>query len=158
MCVEADPSAQVWLRRNGFNTVAKIEQCTGTFDAIYMIDTLAFVDDPIVILKALEHLLAPNGKLFVTVPCGQATSGRLVHAAFETPEHIQFFTEQSLSKALVSAGFESPKFRTIRHLYHMRRGPLALTNAVKDVARFLRARALGHYQLVTFVSRGHSGH
>ena len=145
------------IKEHGFSTADKLEDCTGIFDVIYMIEVLEHVDDPILVLKTLNKLLAPKGKLFITTPCGQATSGRLVDAAFDTPEHIHFFTEKSLSKALVSAGFEAPKFRTLRHMYHIRRGPLVLTNAVKDVARFLRAKLLGQHQLVTFVGGRVSG-
>jgi 2-polyprenyl-3-methyl-5-hydroxy-6-metoxy-1,4-benzoquinol methylase len=150
-CLEADPSAKAWLKKHGFNTADKLEDCTGTYDAIYMIEVIEHVDDPIVILKAVNKLLAPDGQLFITTPCGQATSGRLVHEAFDTPEHVHFFTEKSLDRALVSAGFESPKFRTLRHLYHTQRGPMVLINAAKDVARFVRAKFLGQHQLVTFV-------
>jgi SAM-dependent methyltransferase len=156
-CVQANPSAKAWLREKGFNTVDRLEDCTGTFDAIYMIEVLVHLDDPTVVLKAMNNVLAPTGKLFITAPCGETTSGGLVHVAFETPEHVQFFTEKSLSRALVSAGFESPKFRTLRHLYHLRRGHSVVTNAVKDVARFIRARLLGQHQLVTFVGPRLSG-
>jgi 2-polyprenyl-3-methyl-5-hydroxy-6-metoxy-1,4-benzoquinol methylase len=156
-CLEADPDAKLWLQKHRFQTIDTLEDCTGKFDAIYMIEVIEHVDDPCAVLTMLSKLLAPKGKLFITTPCGQATSGRIVPAAYDTPEHVHFFTEKSLSRALVSSGFEAPQFRTVRHLYHLRRGPAVVTNSVKDVARVLRAKLLGQHQLVTVVGPRLSG-
>jgi SAM-dependent methyltransferase len=152
-CVEADPDAKAWLSRHGFETADKLEDCTGPYDSIYMIEVIEHVDDPIAVLKTLRELLATEGRLFITTPCGQATSGRMVSDAFETPEHVHFFTENSLRRALLAAGFEAPRFRTLRHMYHIRRGLSVATDAIKDVARFVRAKLLGQHQLITVVGR-----
>jgi SAM-dependent methyltransferase len=153
ICVEENSSARDWLKHNGLSVVTELEGCTGRFDAIYMIDTLAFVEDPIASLKALNELLTPGGQVFLTVPGGETSTGWRVLGSYETPEHIQFFTEKSLRRALLAGGFEAPLFRTIRHLYHMRGGFVPI-NIAKDLARVLRSRVRGHHQLVTFVRRG----
>jgi trans-aconitate methyltransferase len=150
-CVEADPDANAWLSRHGFETATKLEDCAGSYDSIYMIEVIEHVDDPIAVLKTLRKLLAADGRLFITTPCGQATSGRIIRDAYETPEHVHFFTENSLRRALLAAGFAAPKFRTLRHMYHIHCGLSVVTDSVKDVARFLRAKLLGQHQLITFV-------
>jgi len=152
-CVEADPLAYGWLKKSGLTTQKGLEDCTGSFDSIYMIEVLEHVDDPIAVLKAINKVLARDGKLFITTPCGQATSGRIVQEAFETPEHVHFFTEKSLDLALRSAGYEAPKFRTLRHMYHVRGGRAVFSNVLKDIARYARAKILGQHQLITFVGR-----
>ena len=153
-CVEADPSANSWLQNNAFVTKKYLEDCDGTFGSICMIEVLEHVDDPISVLKKVNKLLATNGSFFITTPCGQTTTGRIVDEAYETPEHVHFFTEKSLGIALRAAGYVTPRFRTLRHMYHVKGGRFVVLNAVKDVARFFRAKILGQHQLVTFVNRG----
>lgn len=150
ICVEADPAAKAWLAANQFATFDRLEDIRGTFSAIYLIEVIEHVDDPIRILKRLRSILSPGGQMFITTPCGQTTSGRFVRSAFETPEHVHFFTEHSLTKALLAAGFERPRFRTLRHMYRIDESQPVRT-LVMDVGRFLRAKILGHHHLVTLV-------
>jgi SAM-dependent methyltransferase len=152
-CVEADPAAKAWLAAKQFTAFDSLEDIQGIFDAVYLIEVIEHVDNPIRILKKLRSILSPSGQLFMTTPCGQTTSGRFVRTAFETVEHVHFFTEKSLTRALLAAGFERPRFRTLRHMYRIEGSQRART-LVTDVGRFIRAKVLGHHHLVTFVGSG----
>jgi SAM-dependent methyltransferase len=152
-CVEADPAAKAWLATKHLTAYDSLEDIEGVFDAIYLIEVIEHVDHPIPVLKKLRSVLSPKGQLFMTTPCGQTTSGRFVRTAFETAEHVHFFTEKSLSKALLAAGFDRPRFQTLRHMYRIDGSRRARTLTM-DVARFLRAKVLGHHHLITFVGAG----
>ena len=48
--------------------------------------------------------------LFLTTPCGRMRTGSTNTNAYDTREHVQFFTERSLSAALARAGFGPFRF------------------------------------------------
>jgi SAM-dependent methyltransferase len=152
-CVELDPTAKAWLETKDFNVFDSVDNVRGNFDSIYLIEVIEHVDDPVQVLKTLRGILPPNGQLFMTTPCGQTKSGRFLRHAFETPEHVHFFTRKSLARALAAAGFVEPRFRTLRYMYMLDRSRRART-LVRDVARYMRARMLGHHHLITFVGSG----
>lgn len=64
------------------------------------IEVLEHVDDPVAFLKASANYLAPNARIFITVPGGPMS-------AFDRHiGHRQHFTRSSISKVLKAAGFE----------------------------------------------------
>lgn len=152
-CVEADPAAKAWLATKQFTAYDSVEDLRGNFDAIYLIEVIEHVDDPIPFLRKLRNILSPGGKLFITTPCGQTTSGRFLRTAFDTAEHVHFFTEKSMARALLAAGFERPRFQTLPHMYRIDASRRART-LLADIARFIRAKLLGHHHLITFVGPG----
>jgi SAM-dependent methyltransferase len=72
---------------------------TGKFDLVMSHFVLEHVPEPVLVLSTLERCLAPNGKLFFTVPDSKSNPGDLL-----VVDHLNHFTEQSLSTALSRSG------------------------------------------------------
>ena len=85
------------------------ELVPGTFGLATMWHVLEHVLDPIATLERTRDLLAPGGLLFIELP-NWASIGRQVRGAkwsqLKPPEHINFFTPDSLSTAASNAGFK----------------------------------------------------
>jgi len=80
-----------------------------TFDVITLWEYLEHVPDPRVELQRLSRLLRPGGVLALSTPnAGQ----RLVQRApalwkeFKPPEHLSFFTAETLRRLLAACGFQ----------------------------------------------------
>ena len=52
-------------------------QLDETFDAIFLINTLEHLDDPVGVLRRIQGWLAPKGRLFLLVPNAQAPSRQI---------------------------------------------------------------------------------
>ena len=116
------------------------------------------VDDPVAVLRALRERLAPNGRVFLTTPCGEDRRGaRDIPAAYEDPAHIQFFTETSMRRACREAGLDI----TIEAIPEMSPPERFPTQQIKSMARTLRDTLVGYHHLkgfaVTRTSVGEAG-
>lgn len=86
------------------------------FDAIFLINTLEHLDDPVLVLRRIRRWLAPSGRLFVLVPNANAPSrqiavkmGLITHNAAVTPAeaangHRNTFSFDTLEQATREAG------------------------------------------------------
>lgn len=90
----------------------------GYFDAVWCSEVLEHLFDPLFALKEFRRVLAPGGKLLVTVPYHGRFKNLLIalfkwdhHFDPEYP-HLRFFTERSLGRIAVKAGFPVLKFRS----------------------------------------------
>jgi 2-polyprenyl-3-methyl-5-hydroxy-6-metoxy-1,4-benzoquinol methylase len=146
-CVEADPVATKFLREQGFEAVSELTGVSAKFDAITFIEVIEHLDDPVTVLQQLASVLKPTGNLLVTTPSGKTRIGHRSTNAYETPEHVQFFTKKSLSLALTKAGFARPKFITINELYPN-------SSRARTAVRHLRNLILGTHHLVSIVGLG----
>jgi 2-polyprenyl-3-methyl-5-hydroxy-6-metoxy-1,4-benzoquinol methylase len=146
VCVEADLVAVKRLTQLGFEVHSSIEEVRGSFDLILLIEVIEHLDDPLLLLRALREHLMPDGRIFLTTPCGRLRSGSIKTNAYDTPEHVQFFTERSLCTALLSAGFSAPRFVLINELYPE-------FGLFRRIGRQLRMLVRGPTHLVTFVGR-----
>ena len=59
----------------------------------------------------------PKSRMFLTTPCGELRNGSRATNAYDTPEHVQFFTEKSLRLAVKKAGFRDITYEYIDALY-----------------------------------------
>lgn len=82
------------------------------FDVIWCSEVLEHLFDPGFAVREMQRVLAPGGRLLVTVPYHGAFKDVLI-ALFKWDEHfsptnphIRFFTRKTLSKLAASAGFE----------------------------------------------------
>jgi len=101
----------------GFRIHDSIQDLNETFGAITLIEVIEHMSDPVSTLRYVRHLLHQEGKLFLTTPCGQRESGIRNTNAYDTPEHVQFFTQKSLELCAVRAGFRSIQLERISELY-----------------------------------------
>lgn len=151
LCIEPNSQAQDWLVANRLHVLNGLEGVATGVDVVLLVEVLEHLDDPLGVLKSVATLLNPTGRVFVTTPCGETRSGSRPTKAYETPLHVQFFTERSLRRAMESAGLGPVEFLTVNELYPRNRGPAYLVSRAKDVLRPIRDRIQGYHHLVTVV-------
>ncbi|MBC7365272.1 MAG: class I SAM-dependent methyltransferase [Undibacterium sp.] len=88
------------------------------FDAVWCSEVLEHLFDPLFALREFHRVLAPRGRLLVTVPYHGPFKNVLIalfkwerHFDPEYP-HLRFFTAASLGRIALKAGFPAPAFRT----------------------------------------------
>ena len=146
-CIEADPQSAEYLSRMGFDVVNGLDDARGQYDAILLIEVIEHVNEPVPFLAACKKLLAPRGRIFLTTPCGETRSGSRVTNAYDTSEHVQFFTERSLRLCCEKAGLPHLRLRTINELYPPRGG---IETALRGLARVIRSVVTGRRHLTGF--------
>lgn len=145
-CVEAEPASRARLKAHGFPTYVSLSEVQGSFDAVILTEVVEHVEDPVAILAALRSHLRDGGTMFLTTPCGETRARSTKTNAYETREHVHFFTERSLANAVKKAGFSTLKLRVLNEMY-----PHTRLSVVKDMLRPLRAALFGHRHLIGFV-------
>jgi hypothetical protein len=91
----------------------------------------------------------PGAQVFLTTPCGETRGGSRNTNAYETPEHVQFFTEASIRLACQNAGFAGFEFRYVKDMYPSG-GSIA---ALKAIARPILIRLTGPRHLTGFTRK-----
>jgi SAM-dependent methyltransferase len=113
-----------------FRNLAGVAQShAGTFQVVTLFQVLEHIADFNTLLKQCRSLLAPRGRLVVTVPFGEAMirQQRLTGCYDMPPNHIGQWTPDSLSQVLMRAGFECgepvfepPSWKNLKANLHMR--------------------------------------
>jgi cyclopropane fatty-acyl-phospholipid synthase-like methyltransferase len=118
-CVEAAPKSIQYLRINNFDVIEDfgLLSGTGSYDVIFMVEVIEHLEDPAAVLRLCHSLLTAGGSIFLTTPCGELRWGSHSTAAYDTLEHVQFFTQRSLCLAAKNAGFDSVQFFEMREFY-----------------------------------------
>jgi cyclopropane fatty-acyl-phospholipid synthase-like methyltransferase len=156
VCVEKSESFRNQLARQGFSAVASLDSISSkhTFDAVLLIEVIEHVPDPVGFLEHLRRHLDLEGRIFLTTPCGELRNGSRDTNAYDTPEHVQFFTEKSLRLAVEKAGFRNIHYEYIEALYPRSTSALSLATykrlAMKS-ARPILARFQGPRHLTGFI-------
>jgi SAM-dependent methyltransferase len=91
-----------------------------TFDVITLWEYLEHVPDPRAELHRLHRLLRPGGLLALSTPnAGQRLAQRApaLWKEFKPPEHLSFFTVETLHRLLVGCGFDVLRVRAIAPEY-----------------------------------------
>jgi 2-polyprenyl-3-methyl-5-hydroxy-6-metoxy-1,4-benzoquinol methylase len=152
-CIEASAPSRYYLASAGLSVARCLEEVTGQYDAVLMIEVIEHLPDPVAILTRLCRLLKPGGQIFVTTPCGRLRSGNRSTRAYDRAEHIHFFTERSLQHACRRAGLESIGFEFVTAMYPLPTDAVGKVLATaKHSASRLRAVLEGHRHLVGFTS------
>ena len=157
-CVEESDGLREQLEHQGFSVSQNLDGIpTGRrFDAILLIEVIEHVSDPVHFLGRLRELLASGGRIFLTTPCGELRNGSRATNAYDTPEHVQFFSERSLKRAVESAGFDGIDCAYIDALYPRSRSafsPARLSGFAKRAARPILAALHGPRHLTGFIER-----
>jgi 2-polyprenyl-3-methyl-5-hydroxy-6-metoxy-1,4-benzoquinol methylase len=156
LCVEESESLRNQLDQQDFAVVTNLDSISsnGSFDAVLLIEVIEHVPDPVGFLDNLRRYLDLEGKIFLTTPCGKLRNGSRTTNAYDTPEHVQFFTQKSLRLAVKKAGFRDIRYEYIEALYPRSTSPLSLATykrlAMKS-ARPILARLQGPRHLTGFI-------
>lgn len=124
----------------------------GTFQVVTLFQVLEHVADFNLLLKRCRKLLAPSGRIVVTVPDGEAMirQERLTGCPDMPPNHINKWTPNSLAPVLRRTGFdcsqpiyEPASWRNLRANLHMRvSADAANQNSLAAQAYRIRSRTL----------------
>jgi SAM-dependent methyltransferase len=131
--VEASESNRLELEKAGIRVFrdlpATVMTEAGSFEVIVLFQVLEHIAEFKSILVQCRKLLKADGRLVITVPDADAMirQERLTGHADMPPNHINKFTPQSLSRALLDAGFapgpvipEPSSWRNLKASLHMR--------------------------------------
>ena len=153
VCAEAAPQSVAHLSASGFEVVEDFGKLAAQrpFDALFMIEVIEHLDDPMSVLRLCHSLLRPQGVMLLTTPSGELRGGSHGTAAYETVEHVQFFTRRSLALACRQAGFSSVRFVELPEFYAGPANPLLKWG--RDSLRSLRNLVQGKHHFVVFLSR-----
>jgi SAM-dependent methyltransferase len=118
-CIEESEVLSTLLEQRGFEISKDLASLAPDreFDAILLMEVIEHVPDPVGFLAGIRPLLAPRGRIFLTTPCGELRTGSRRTNAYDTPEHVQFFVEDSLRLAVYKAGFAGIRYEYIDSLY-----------------------------------------
>jgi SAM-dependent methyltransferase len=155
-CVEQSPTLASGLAEQGFEVLRDLAALPAErrFDAVLLIEVVEHVADPVALLAQLRRRLAPGGRIFLTTPCGELRTGSRRTNAYDTPEHVHFFTEASLRLAVRSAGFADVAYEYVDALYPRAVAPglASLKASVRRAIVPLLTRVQGPRHLTGFLS------
>jgi 2-polyprenyl-3-methyl-5-hydroxy-6-metoxy-1,4-benzoquinol methylase len=156
LCVEESESLRNQLDQQGFVVAANLDSISSnrTFDAVLLIEVIEHVPDPVGFLDRLKRCLDLEGRIFLTTPCGELRNGSRTTNTYDTPEHVQFFTEKSLRLAVKKAGFRDITYEYIEALYPRSTSALSLTTYKRLATQSVRpilARFQGPRHLTGFI-------
>lgn len=146
-CLEGHGPSVERLRAMGFKAWQSEPEIQGEFDVLFMTEVIEHLDDPVATMTALRRHLKTGATLFLTTPCGEIRTGSRRTNAYDTKEHVHFFTERSLRLALSKSGFSRFEFHCVNEMHPRARGLRRPISTLKDVLRPLRAAVLGHHHL-----------
>jgi len=121
----------------------------GTFQVVTLFQVLEHIAEFALVLKLCRKLLAPGGRLVITVPDGMAMirQERVTGCHDMPPNHINKWTPDSLARVLTRSGFECSQpiyepssWRSLKANLHMRVGADA-TNQDSLAAQVYRIRS-----------------
>jgi 2-polyprenyl-3-methyl-5-hydroxy-6-metoxy-1,4-benzoquinol methylase len=155
-CVEASEPLRDQLDQQGFAVSTNLDSISSnlSFDAVLLIEVIEHVPDPVNFLDHLRRRLDLKGRIFVTTPCGELRNGSRTTRAYDTPEHVQFFTEKSLRHAVKKAGFRDITYEYIDALYPHSANFLSFANFKRfatKIARPVMAKLQGPRHLTGFI-------
>lgn len=150
-CVEADVETQKWLKKNNLIVKDGITDCSSDYDSVLLVELIEHIDSPVELLREIKTHMSSHGRLFLSTPCGETNWGARATNAYDTVEHVHFFTQKSLYLALTSAGFKDVDFCTVPAMYPLGKGFAARpVGCLKNLFRFARNRLFGYNHLVVF--------
>jgi len=119
-----------------------------SFDVITLAHVIEHIYDPIGLLKECYRILKPNGKIIVATP----NTNSLGHKNFkkywrglEPPRHINVFSPESLTNAVILSGFSNPSSftssRIARYIFNFSGEFRRINHSRNYVSRYTRFKA-----------------
>jgi SAM-dependent methyltransferase len=116
-----------------------LEECS--FDVITMWQALEHVHQPLATLRSAHRLLAPGGKLLVTVPNLDSLAFRWFGSAWnglDLPRHLVHFSPSTLRLILYRAGFRAIRVSMVRRSGWLRDSARLASRHLRLQARWCR--------------------
>ncbi|HTI41946.1 MAG TPA: methyltransferase domain-containing protein [Vicinamibacterales bacterium] len=124
--IEPNPGAVAWAREHMHAKVEsgsifdELSEYVGCFDAVTMLDVIEHVDEPTAALRQCRRYLAPGGLVFITTPdigslCSRVLGRGWYYIDFE--QHVSLFSAATLTRLLLSEGFDIVDRRTFGRRY-----------------------------------------
>jgi len=118
-----------------------------SFDAVTMLQSLEHVHDPLEALRQARKLLAPGGRVYVSVPNIDGLPFRWFGPAWfglDLPRHLVHFSPATLKRMVAAAGFRPLRLRMVRHSSWMKQSALAARRTGRNppATRLLTCRPL----------------
>jgi SAM-dependent methyltransferase len=152
VCVESDPRGAAHLEARGFVVIDDLDAVPFRPNAVLLIEVVEHVNDPVTLLRRCGRVLDDDGRLFLTTPCGETRSGNRRTNAYDTPEHVHFFTERSLRLACERAGFRHIELMSPACMRPPGRGLRRALEPARSLARRTRDMLRGWQHLVCYVN------
>lgn len=110
MGIEPDPVARQIAQEyaevlSGTAETLPVALSGAKFDIVLMFHVLEHCIDPVTAIGNARRLLEPNGEFIIEVPNNDAAGFGPTWPWLDVPRHLNFFTESSLKKVLVTNGF-----------------------------------------------------
>lgn len=102
--VEINKKSAEFCRKNGFKVFGSVSSAKGSFDMINLGDVIEHVKSPKSFIREVKPLLREGGMLMVSTPNFSSLFVRITQV--KPPEHIFYFTKETLSRLLEQCGFE----------------------------------------------------
>ncbi len=148
-CVEADRNAASYLSQLGLKVLPDLDAVKRQgYDSILLIELLEHLSDPVQFLRSIKSKLKPGGRIFMSTPIGELRSGSRDLTTYDTPEHVQFWTERSFAMACEKAALTF----TPLHPGIMYPRKNKIDALLRDAAQSLRDAIQGRRHLVGYLS------
>ena len=118
-----------------------------SFDAVAMFEVIEHLRDPARVLRAAHGYLRPGGGLIISTPNLHSFSRFALGtnwAVLSPAEHLYYFTEKTLRRLLVNAGFQRVRFVRDYHLLHFEAMNPRYTHALRSLRARMYQRLVWH--------------
>ncbi|MEJ2348134.1 MAG: class I SAM-dependent methyltransferase [Patescibacteria group bacterium] len=121
--IEVSDYAYKFARKRGLNVkkgnLKKNSISSNSFDVITYQDVIEHIADPVDELKRIYKVLKPGGLVFLVTPDVGGWWNKILGPLwyhYKPDEHVMYFSQESLKKALKIAGFKNIKTRKTYHV------------------------------------------
>jgi 2-polyprenyl-3-methyl-5-hydroxy-6-metoxy-1,4-benzoquinol methylase len=97
-----------------------LDLAPGSLDVVAMFHLIEHLQNPADTLSRVHDLLAPGGKVIIVTPNLEAATDRMFGFSrpnFHQPDHLLFFSPETLGQLLTRCGFQAELVTTREHLH-----------------------------------------